>query len=109
MESPRNNFIHEAELAAKNSPGASNPNKSLVLPSVPSYKMYPVNPPKIVKSSWILKKSNEPDPCSYKEVMKAFALTKSRVKTLLFGKSERNFFTNELLKKKEQVPGVGKY
>lgn len=81
----------------------------LVLPTVPSPRMHPRSPPKIAKICWQSKKSDEPDPGTYKEVLKAFKSTQNRVKTSYFGKSDRSFFTNDHTKTKEFVPGVGKY
>lgn len=60
--------------------------------------------------TWKVKKKDGPDPGSYPNKEKAFHNYARRVSpSWKLGKSQRNFFTKVISKKKEWVPGSGKY
>lgn len=60
--------------------------------------------------NWRVKKKDGPDPQSYPNKEKAFATLVTKLSpTFKNGKSEREFFTKTISKRKEWVPGAGKY
>lgn len=60
--------------------------------------------------SWRVKKKDGPDPGSYPNKEKAFATLVSRLSpSFRLGKGDRKFFTTTIPKRKDWVPGAGKY
>ena len=60
--------------------------------------------------NWKVKKKDGPDPQSYSNKEKAFSTLVSKLSPKFkYGKSEREFFTKTIPKRKDWVPGAGKY
>ena len=61
------------------------------------------------KKHWRVEQNDSPNPCSYKELEKATILVQTNSPRCKFSKDKRNFFTDDIQKKKSNNPSPDKY